>query len=75
MQRALKELLAKHAANINIPRDKLITKNELDLVIETSNGDIRSAIMALQFSTLAGQMGRKDKNGKRKGAGSNPRVL
>jgi cell cycle checkpoint protein len=51
------------------------SKQALDVVIESSNGDIRSAIMALQFACLvpghakSSQSRRNGKGGKGKGEG------
>lgn len=62
MLRSLQNLLAK----IDIPSRMHLTKDELNLVVESSNGDIRSAIMALQFAyvfddALAPEHGSKSK--------------
>lgn len=43
------------------------TKEIIDAIVESSNGDIRSAIMALQFNSVASK---KSKKGKKRGAGS-----
>lgn len=41
------------------------SKEVLDIIVESSNGDIRSAVMALQFASVIemGNKGRKRKNG------------
>lgn len=82
MHRALAALLARHLKSANVvakPRGKAAaggsTKEVLDLVVETANGDIRSAIMALQFactdpsfaSALSGRKGTR--------SSGNPRAL
>ncbi|EKM77716.1 hypothetical protein AGABI1DRAFT_129999 [Agaricus bisporus var. burnettii JB137-S8] len=43
------------------------TKEIIDAIVESSNGDIRSAIMALQFNSVASK---KSKKGKKHGVGS-----
>lgn len=49
MKRALQTLLNKHTSSG--PHDiRQMSKESLDIIIETSNGDIRSAVMALQFA-------------------------
>lgn len=50
MKRALQNLVNKHFAG---DRNGLRpSKNVLDMIVESSNGDIRSAIMALQFACV-----------------------
>jgi cell cycle checkpoint protein len=44
-----------------------LPKDALDIIVETSNGDIRSAIMALQFAFV---MQPRDKKGKKAIRGS-----
>ncbi|KAJ7700900.1 hypothetical protein B0H16DRAFT_1902873 [Mycena metata] len=46
------------------------TKEMLDIVVETSNGDIRSAIMALQFSCVPTLGGGSVKAARKKGGGA-----
>ncbi|KAJ7717210.1 hypothetical protein B0H16DRAFT_1476232 [Mycena metata] len=46
------------------------TKEMLDIVVETSNGDIRSAIMALQFSCVPTLGGSSVKAARKKGGGA-----
>lgn len=48
MRAALKNLIDNHLA---VGKVKGPSKEVLDAIIETSNGDIRGAIMALQFSS------------------------
>ncbi|KAJ7856757.1 Rad17 cell cycle checkpoint protein-domain-containing protein [Mycena olivaceomarginata] len=72
MKKALQALLSAHFASA---KGSAPSKETLDIVIETSNGDIRSAIMALQFSCVveatapSGKKGR-GKNSKASAAGS-----
>lgn len=47
MKRALQNLLSSH---LRLKGLKPPSKELLDLIVETSNGDIRSAVMALQFA-------------------------
>ena len=49
MRRALQELLTRHASSAKASLIGSISKESLDVVVESSNGDIRSAVMALQF--------------------------
>lgn len=49
MKKALQALLAKHFGSSKTQQP---TKEVLDIVIDSSNGDIRSAINALQFSCI-----------------------
>ena len=51
MKRALQTLLTTHFSKSS-PSSNLAhpSKETLDFIVESSNGDIRSAIMALQFS-------------------------
>ncbi|KAJ7170997.1 Rad17 cell cycle checkpoint protein-domain-containing protein [Mycena filopes] len=53
MKKALQALVSTHFASASKGSGSAPTKEMLDIVVETSNGDIRSAIMALQFSSLA----------------------
>ena len=83
MRRALQSLLATHFFSTTQPKSTSsqakgktsarnpVTKDMLDLVVETSHGDIRSAVMALQFACTAPSTASdtSKKNGKRKGAG------
>lgn len=52
MQRALQELVTKYCDAAGVPQSERPTKADIELIVETSNGDIRSAIMALQFSCV-----------------------
>lgn len=77
MQRALQALLRKHAEENAIAEDALASKEELNIIVENSNGDIRSSIMALQFSCIieaSRKLGKSGK-GKKRRVGPNARVL
>ncbi|KAG6336985.1 hypothetical protein ID866_2086 [Astraeus odoratus] len=52
MTKALHRLLAKHFASQRTSKktEKQPPKEVLDMIVETSNGDVRSALMALQFA-------------------------
>lgn len=50
MKRALQDLLTKHFSK---REGKQPSKEMVDLIVESSNGDIRSAIMTLQFACSA----------------------
>ncbi|KAH8109931.1 P-loop containing nucleoside triphosphate hydrolase protein [Phellopilus nigrolimitatus] len=79
MLRALQEILARHYADLEVPQNRRPTKEDLSIIVETSNGDIRSAVMALQFACVFDssiQHGKgKSTKGKRKNAGSGTRAL
>ncbi|KAJ7720282.1 Rad17 cell cycle checkpoint protein-domain-containing protein [Mycena maculata] len=74
MKKALQALVSAHFTSSN-SSGSAPSKETLDIIVETSNGDIRSAIMALQFSCvlemLPGGKARKKKNG----AGSGAKVV
>ncbi|KAH9896590.1 Rad17 cell cycle checkpoint protein-domain-containing protein [Cubamyces lactineus] len=73
MRSALKSLLDRHFAVSNSGTRP--TKDVLDVIVESSNGDIRSAIMALQFACTADNTNtsRKSiKGSKRTGATKGP---
>lgn len=78
MKRALQNMLSKHFSSSG-RKGRQPTQEVLDIVIETSNGDIRSAIMALQFACTTASHGKptdKSKSkGKTKGEISNTRAL
>ncbi|KAI8970634.1 Rad17-domain-containing protein [Trametes punicea] len=57
MRAALKTLLDRHFASSSTGTRP--TKDVLDIIVESSNGDIRSAIMALQFACTANNAARK----------------
>ncbi|KAF9043051.1 Rad17 cell cycle checkpoint protein-domain-containing protein [Panaeolus papilionaceus] len=64
MRKALQTMLNNHfsstfSTNITAP-----SKGILDIIIESSNGDIRSAINALQFACIANKSGKKMKKEK-----------
>jgi len=50
MMKALQALLARVSAG---GMEKQLSKDVLEMIVETSNGDIRSALMALQFACIA----------------------
>ncbi|KAF8218236.1 Rad17 cell cycle checkpoint protein-domain-containing protein [Mycena galopus ATCC 62051] len=50
MRKALQALVSTHFSSSSLSASKP-SKEMLDIIIDTSNGDIRSAIMALQFSS------------------------
>ncbi|CDO73910.1 hypothetical protein BN946_scf185016.g67 [Trametes cinnabarina] len=54
MRSALKTLLDRHVATSSSSTATRPTKDVLDVIVDSSNGDIRSAIMALQFACIAG---------------------
>lgn len=60
MRKALQAMLNIHFSNSNLVAP---SKDVLDIIVESSNGDIRSAIMALQFACIV-QSGSKKKNTK-----------
>jgi len=51
MKKALQHLVSTHFAQSSLSPP---SKEVLDIIVETSNGDIRSAIMALQFACVLG---------------------
>lgn len=61
MRKALQAML-----NTHFPNSKSVApaKDVLDIVVDSSNGDIRSAIMALQFACIAQESGGKKKGSK-----------
>ncbi|KAJ7025587.1 Rad17 cell cycle checkpoint protein-domain-containing protein [Mycena alexandri] len=70
MKKALQTLVSTHFASAPKASGSAPTKEMLDIVVETSNGDIRSAIMALQFSCLPTLGGSTGKPARRKGGGA-----
>lgn len=54
MTRALQALLASHFGSLEAHEKvgKQPTREVIDIIVESSNGDIRSAIMALQFACV-----------------------
>ena len=72
MTRALQAMLSKYYAEDDVPNGKRISKDDLAVIVETSNGDIRSAIMALQFAC---GMNASTRHGKRKRGGGSTRAL
>ncbi|KZT21907.1 hypothetical protein NEOLEDRAFT_1098529 [Neolentinus lepideus HHB14362 ss-1] len=72
MKKALQLLVTKHfSKSLATARP---TKDSIDLVVESSNGDIRSAIMALQFASIA-NTGKTDGKARKKGSSAVPRAL
>ncbi|KAI0827180.1 Rad17-domain-containing protein [Trametes gibbosa] len=69
MRNALKTLLDRHFASPSAPGVRP-SKDVLDVIIESSNGDIRSAVMALQFACTADGSARKLAKGVKKGTKS-----
>lgn len=53
MKKALTALVGRHFSSSVGSRLGMPTKEMIDTVIESANGDIRSAVMALQFSSIA----------------------
>ncbi|KAJ7713743.1 Rad17 cell cycle checkpoint protein-domain-containing protein [Mycena metata] len=70
MKKALQALVSTHFASAPKASGSAPTKEMLDIVVETSNGDIRSAIMALQFSCLPTLGGSSGKAARKKGGGA-----
>ena len=71
MRKALQSLLNTHFSSTTNTTAPQPSKEILDIVIDSSNGDIRSAIMALQFACIAdagGTSSTKQKNGRKKTA-------
>lgn len=63
MRKALQAMLNTHFASASKSKSSNLapSKEALDMVVESSNGDIRSAIMALQFSCVVpGKKGKKN---------------
>lgn len=52
LKRALQTLLNRYASEdlLSSATARVISKGDIDLIVEASNGDIRSAIMALEFA-------------------------
>lgn len=76
MRSALKTLLDRHFASS--PSGARPTQAVLDVIVESSNGDIRSAVMALQFACTADSSTRKPAKGVKKagkGQGPSARVM
>lgn len=76
MRSALKTLLDRHFASSSSGARP--TQAVLDVIVESSNGDIRSAVMALQFACTADSSTRKSSKGTKKaskGQGPSARVM
>ncbi|RDX46443.1 Rad17-domain-containing protein [Lentinus brumalis] len=69
MRPALKSLLDRHFSSSSASGTRP-TKEVLDVIVESSNGDIRSAIMALQFACTADKNPHKPAKGAKKGTKS-----
>ncbi|TCD62712.1 Cell cycle checkpoint protein rad17 [Steccherinum ochraceum] len=54
MKKALQNIVSMHYPSSSSQRSSQPSKEIIDTVVESSNGDIRSAIMALQFACVAG---------------------
>ena len=64
MKRALQNLITTHFASHSGPQP---SKELLDIIVESSNGDIRSAVMALQFACVHPDAGPGNAKASRKG--------
>ncbi|KAK7029736.1 Rad17-domain-containing protein [Favolaschia claudopus] len=71
MKKALQALISSHFSS-PLARGPAPSKETLDIIIETSNGDIRSAIMALQFSCIVELPSGK---GRRKSSSANAKLV
>lgn len=72
MSRALQAISTKYYAESGLSNTKRTSKEEIDMIVETSNGDIRSAVMALQFLCSLdtnSHFNAKGKSGRRKKQG------
>ncbi|PIL27277.1 hypothetical protein GSI_10424 [Ganoderma sinense ZZ0214-1] len=74
MRSALKTMLDRHFASFSAMGTRP-TKDVLDLIVESSNGDIRSAINALQFACTADQSSHNPPKGSKKGKGPSATVM
>ncbi|KAF9554804.1 checkpoint protein Rad24 [Agrocybe pediades] len=63
LRKALQAMLNVHFSSKNRNSAKLPSKDVLDAIVDSANGDIRSAIMALQFACVMDISGKKKKNG------------
>jgi cell cycle checkpoint protein len=61
MRKALQAMINTHFSKSTLGAP---SKDVLDIIVESSNGDIRSAIMALQFACIAQASGSKKKKAK-----------
>jgi len=52
LRKALQSLLSLHFSASSRQKQKQPPKDILDMIVDSSNGDIRSAIMALQFACI-----------------------
>ncbi|TFK34628.1 Rad17 cell cycle checkpoint protein-domain-containing protein [Crucibulum laeve] len=67
MRKALQALLSTHFSSYSVSlRCATPSKDVLEIIITSANGDIRSAIMALQFACVVELQPRKGKKGKEK---------
>ena len=74
MRTALKTMLDRHFASDSGVGTRP-AKDVLDLIVESSNGDIRSAINALQFACTADQSSHKPGKGSKKAKGPSATVM
>ncbi|KAI1798450.1 P-loop containing nucleoside triphosphate hydrolase protein [Ganoderma leucocontextum] len=74
MRTALKAMLDRHFASFPAVGTRP-TKDVLDLIVESSNGDIRSAINALQFACTADHSSHKPAKGSKKAKGPSATVM
>jgi len=72
LRKALQSLISLHFSNSQYTKHGQPPKDVVDIIVDSSNGDIRSAIMALQFAcivelprTSAGASGNKKGKGKK----------
>lgn len=65
MRKALQAMLNNHFSSVASSSTMPPSKEVLDLIIDSSNGDIRNAIMALQFSCVMSVPGKKGKTSNR----------
>jgi cell cycle checkpoint protein len=61
LKKALQALLTRHFGSAKGAQP---AKDVLDIIVDSANGDIRSAINALQFSCVASQKGKKRTKGR-----------
>ena len=77
MKKALQHLIGKHFdTSTTQPSATPPSKEVVDIIVESSNGDIRSAIMALEFACTADSSSHKAAKGaKRGGKGPSASVI
>jgi cell cycle checkpoint protein len=69
LRKALQHVLHTHFASTAANPQQHLSKDALDVIVETSNGDIRSAITALQFAFIVQPRDKKGKKAIRGGGG------